>query len=157
MDGSGNVYIADGGNNAIKELPRAFVPGGPIGENAAAGSDMLLPVVPNTSPLTGAYSPQSDQTWLTTGSVTSGVVPFSFPQNTGVARTAHLTVLGQTITVIQQPALSTSASCRGPWRRNRFGQRRARRQLVGIVERSVAADVRRRQRQRPRNLSLRGQ
>ena len=49
MDGSGNVYIADTGNNAIKELPRAFVPGGAVSEGAAAGSDALLPVLPTTA------------------------------------------------------------------------------------------------------------
>ena len=37
VDGSGNVYIAKG-LGLIQELPRAFVPAGPIGETAA-GAD----------------------------------------------------------------------------------------------------------------------
>ena len=37
VDGAGNVYIADTSNNAIKEWPRAFVPGGAVSEGAAAG------------------------------------------------------------------------------------------------------------------------
>ena len=59
VDGAGNVYIADTCNNAIKERPRAFVPGGPVSEGAAAGSDqLLLPVLPTTESLTGALRPQ---------------------------------------------------------------------------------------------------
>jgi sugar lactone lactonase YvrE len=102
VDGAGNVFIADTNNNAIKELPRAFVPGGALSEGAAAGADALLPVLPTTQPLTGAYAPRSDQSWLTIDSVANGVVHFSFTANPGDApRTAHLTVLGQQIAVTQ--------------------------------------------------------
>ena len=80
VDGAGNVYIAD--YNPIEELPRAFVPGGPVFEGAAAGSDQLLPILPTTESLTGVFAPSSDQPWLTIGSVSGGVIPFSFTQNT---------------------------------------------------------------------------
>jgi hypothetical protein len=108
VDGSGNVFFADTENNAIQELPRAFVPGGALTEGPAAGADALLPVLPSTQPLTGVYAPSSDQSWLTLGSVANGVVNFSFTANTGVPRTAHLTVLGQSIPVTQKatPAFS---------------------------------------------------
>src|SRR5205807_797053 len=101
VDASGNVFIADSGNNAIKEHPRAFVPAGAVNETAAAGSDALLPVLPTTESLAGKFAPSSDQSWLTIGSVASGVVHFSFTQDTGAVRTAHITVLGQQITVTQ--------------------------------------------------------
>ena len=78
VDGSGNVYIADTGNNAIKELPRAFVPAGRGQRDGAAGSDALLPVLPTTQPLTGVFAPSSDQSWLTIGTIANGVVNFSF-------------------------------------------------------------------------------
>ena len=109
VDGSGNVFIADTSNNAIKELPRAFVPAAAISEDAAAGSDCLPAVAPASVPLTGLFAPASDQGWLTIGSVSGGVVSFSFTANTGVPRTAHITVLGQQIAVTQKalPAFSS--------------------------------------------------
>jgi hypothetical protein len=101
VDGSGNVFIADKDNNAVKELPRAFVPGGAVSEGPAAGQDALPPVLPATQPLSGPFAPSSDQPWLTVGPVAHGVVNFSFAQNSGPSRTAHLTVLGQQVTVTQ--------------------------------------------------------
>jgi len=97
----GNVYIANSGDNEIDELPRAFVPSGPISVGAAAGSGQLAAVLPATTPLTGVFAPSSDQSWLTIGSVSGGVVHFSFAENTGAARTAHITLLGQQIAVSQ--------------------------------------------------------
>ncbi len=115
VDGSGNVYIADFNNNAIKELPRAFVPAGAVSETAAAGSDTLPPVLPTSESLTGIFAPSSDQSWLTIGSVANGVVPFSFTANTGAARTAHISLLGQSITVTQaEPPLATASLLEGP-------------------------------------------
>ena len=71
-----------------------------------AGSDQLLPVLPATESLTGVFAPSGDQAWLTLGSPADGVIPFSFTANTGTtSRTAHITVLGQQITVTQPPAL----------------------------------------------------
>jgi hypothetical protein len=101
VGGSGNVYISDPANVAIKELPRGFVPGAAVSVGAAAGSASLPPVLPTSQSLTGVFAPSSDQPWLTPGSVANGVVSFSFTPNTGPARTAHLTVLGQPITVTQ--------------------------------------------------------
>ena len=108
VDGAGNIYIGDSKNNAIKELSRAFVPDGTVSEGAAAGSDQLLPVLPTTEALTGAFAPSSDQTWLTIGSVSGGVISFSFTQNTGAARTAHITVFGQQVTVTQAVGSTTA-------------------------------------------------
>jgi DNA-binding beta-propeller fold protein YncE len=53
VDGSGNLYIADTQNNAIKELPRAFVSSTLGTEPPAAGSDTLPAFVPAYANLTG--------------------------------------------------------------------------------------------------------
>ncbi len=117
VDGLGNVYFADTNNRAIDERFNAYVPGGPVDETAAAGSDALAAVVPATLSLTGAFAPSSDQSWLTIGAVDNGVVHFSFTANTGAAaRTAHITLLGQQITVTQEivPVLGSYAGLEGP-------------------------------------------
>jgi ELWxxDGT repeat protein len=103
VDGFGNVYIADSANNAIKEIPNAFVgPANGVTESAAAGSDSLLPVLPATASLTGIFAPTSDQSWLTIGTIAGGVINFSFTANTSTSsQVAHITVLGQSITVTQ--------------------------------------------------------
>jgi sugar lactone lactonase YvrE len=101
VDGSGNIYIADSLNNAIREVPCAFVGPPSLTEPASAGADTLLQVLPATASLTGIFAPTSDQSWLTIGSIANGAIGFSFTANTSVARTAHITVLGQQITVTQ--------------------------------------------------------
>ncbi len=115
LDGAGNVYFTDTKDNVIEELPRAYVPGSPVYETSAAGSGSLLPVLPSTTSLTGVYAPRSDQSWLTISNVSDGVVHFSFTQDSSAtARTAHITLLGQQITVTQQPALASGALVEGP-------------------------------------------
>ena len=101
VDGAGNVYILNAGNNAIKELPHAFVDPTPRLEGLAAGNDCLPPVLPPTENLLPPFAPSSDQSWLTITGVTNGVVSFSFTANTGSARTAHITLLGQSIPITQ--------------------------------------------------------
>ncbi|HTA30957.1 MAG TPA: BACON domain-containing carbohydrate-binding protein, partial [Candidatus Cybelea sp.] len=100
-DGMGNIYISDYGNNAIKELPYAFVDATQKLEPLAAGNDSLPPVLPVTENLLPPFAPTSDQSWLTISRITNGVVSFSFSANTGPARTAHITLLGQSIPVTQ--------------------------------------------------------
>lgn len=104
VDGAGNVYIADTENGAIKELPHAFVDPTPKMESAAAGNDVLPVVLPATVNLTGPFAPVSDSTWLTITGVTNGVVGFAFTATT-TNRTAHITLLGQSIAVTQ-PAVT---------------------------------------------------
>jgi streptogramin lyase len=103
VDGSGNVYFADRGNKAIKVILNAYVgPASGLNEPAAAGSDALLPVLPATASLSGIFAPSSDQSWLTIGTIASGVVNFSFTAYTSTtSQIAHITVLGQSITVTQ--------------------------------------------------------
>jgi streptogramin lyase len=101
VDGSGNVYIADTGNNAIKEIPYAFVGPASLTEPAATGSDWLQ-VLPTTTSLAGIFTPSSDQTWLMIGDIFDGAIGFSFTANpSNSTRVAHITVLGQQITVTQ--------------------------------------------------------
>jgi uncharacterized repeat protein (TIGR01451 family) len=107
VDGSGNVYLSDHVTGAVEEMPFAFAGPANFTESASAGWDTLLPVLPSTASLAGIFTPASDQSWLTIGSIANGVVNFSFTANTSrSARTAHITVLGQQITVTQ----STSAA-----------------------------------------------
>jgi Putative binding domain, N-terminal len=102
VDAHGNVTIADIDAQALKQLGTAYVPGKGLNESGSAGSDMLLPVRPTTTSLTGKLAPTSDQGWLTITSVANGVVKFSFTQNNrGVPRVGNLFVLGQQISVTQ--------------------------------------------------------
>jgi sugar lactone lactonase YvrE len=106
VDGSGNVYFADSGANVVKEIPNAYVgPAAGITEGSAAGADSLLPVIPLNQSLTGVFAPSSDQSWLTVTGVSAGTVFFNFNANTtGSPLVAHITVLGQKITVTQNAA-----------------------------------------------------
>jgi len=98
VDLSGNVYIADFLDSAIKKLPMMYVSTASVTEPATAGSDTLPPVYPTNLPITAT----SDRSWLTIGTLSNGVVNFSFSANTtGALRVAHITVLGQSITVTQ--------------------------------------------------------
>jgi hypothetical protein len=102
VDGARNVYIGDSGNNAIKELPYVFVDPTARFESGAAGNDSLPVVLPATANLSGPFTPTNDQPWLAITGVSNGVVSFSFTGNTsGSNRTAHITLLGQTIAVTQ--------------------------------------------------------
>ena len=108
VDSAGNIYIADTGNNAIKELPRAFVDSTAKWEGAAAGSDVLPVVLPARANLLGAFTPSSDEAWLTIAGITNGVVSFAFgANNTGANRTANVIVLGQPIFITQSGAPPT--------------------------------------------------
>ena len=113
MDGAGNVYIADTMNQAIKEITFAFVGPASLSEPASAGNDSLLPVLPSTTSLTGVFAPVSDQSWLTIGTISNGVVNFSFTANTsGSSRTAHIAILGQQVAVTQSSGATPPAgSC----------------------------------------------
>lgn len=108
VDTLGSVYIADYTNFAIAEAPRAYVAPPSLWEQASAGADSLLPVLPSTI-LFG--TPQSDQTWLTVTGTANGVIGFSFATNgAGAARIGHITVLGASVTVVQLGAGDTAAS-----------------------------------------------
>jgi hypothetical protein len=113
VDGSGNVYIADTRNDAIKEIPNAFVAPASLTELASAGSDSLLQVLPASATLTGIFAPTSDQSWLTIGNIAGGVVNFSFTANTSGPRTAHISLLGEQITVTQNGVMAPTVSFTG--------------------------------------------
>ena len=109
VDAVRNVYIACDANNAIKELPRAFVDPTPKWEGAQAGSDALPVVLPATENLSGPYPPTSDQSWLTITGFANGVVNYLFSANPApTSRTAHITLLGQSIPVTQAGPLILS-------------------------------------------------
>ena len=111
VDGTGNIYIADTENNAIKELPYVFVDPTPRNESMFAGSNILPAVLPFAANMKGPFAPASDQSWLTINGATNGVVSFSFTQNAGASRTAHISLLGQSISVTQGgPAFSLGST-----------------------------------------------
>ena len=71
-------------------------------------------VLPDTANLSGSFTPTSDQSWLTITGTNGGVVSFSFTANTTAAsRTAHITLLGQTIPVTQGAAPVTPPNLTG--------------------------------------------
>jgi len=109
VDGAGNVYIADTANNAIKELPRAFVDSTAKTEPSGSGSDVLPVILPGTQNLTDPFAPTSDSAWLAISGVTNGVVSFAFTANTTDSpRTGNITVLGQTIAVTQTNSVTVT-------------------------------------------------
>ncbi len=101
VDAAANVYIDDTSHNSIKEFPYAFVDPTSKLEGLAAGADDLPEALPATINLLTPFAPTSDQSWLTISGVTNGVVGFAFTTNSGPARTAHIQLLGQTISVGQ--------------------------------------------------------
>jgi streptogramin lyase len=101
VDGGGNVYMAGFPSNFLEELPRAFVNPAPKLESLAASNDVLPAVLPAAENLLPPFAPTSDQSWLTITGITNGVVSFSFAADTGPARTANISLLGQTIPITQ--------------------------------------------------------
>ena len=101
VDAAGNIYFVNQNQFNVQVLTRAFVPGNQIAEPIGAGADTIGPILPVGESLTGVFTPSSDQSWLTIGSVSGGVVQFSFTTNTSTPRTAHMNVLGEQITVAQ--------------------------------------------------------
>ena len=92
---------AETDDNAIMELPYAFVdPTARVEEAAYAGSDVLASGVARHGKFAGPFAPTSDQPWLTITGITNGVVSFAFTATT-TNRTAHISLLGQTIAVTQ--------------------------------------------------------
>ena len=105
LDASGNLFFADLGTALIGEMAQALVEPSPRAETGDAGSDMLPAVLPATESLLPPFAPASDQAWLTISGVANGVVSYSSTANTTLAtRTAHLTVLGQSIPITQAGA-----------------------------------------------------
>jgi hypothetical protein len=104
VDAARNLFISDSVQGVIDELPCVFVDPTPISESAAAGDDVLPTVLPVTANLLAPFAPGSDQSWLAITGITNGVASFSFAANTGPARTAHITLLGQSIPITQEGA-----------------------------------------------------
>jgi sugar lactone lactonase YvrE len=113
VDGSGNVYIADTGNNDIKEFTPAWVGPLSLNEPASAGTDSVQYL-----PASLSVAATSDQPWLTVTSAASGLVALSFSANSGNARIAHVSLLGEMVTVTQAalptpPALGENSTTVG--------------------------------------------
>jgi len=102
VDAAGNVYFSVEDRNQVEELARAFVAAVTNAEPAAAGTDSLPAVLPATENLAAPFAPTNKATWLTITGVTNGVVSLGFTANGGYTnRWANLTLLGQTVRVVQ--------------------------------------------------------
>jgi uncharacterized repeat protein (TIGR01451 family) len=106
VSGAGNLVFRSNGLESstatgIFMLPNAYIDTATVNESGDEGSDSLPAVVPSTTILTGPFLPTSDESWLTIGTPSDGVVNFTFTANTGSSRTAHINVLGQSVTVTQ--------------------------------------------------------
>jgi len=111
VDSAENVYIADTYNNAIYEVPHAFVDPTPKIEPVTVGCDALPAVLPSSANLTGPFAAASDSPWLTITGESEGVVTYAFTANTSAApRTANITLLGQIIPVTQPGVIPPSLS-----------------------------------------------
>ena len=78
----------------------------------ARAPDALPAVLPATANLLPPFGPVSDRSWLTITGVTNGVVNFALSANPGPDRTAHITLLDQSIPINQhgQPLLLAANS-----------------------------------------------
>jgi streptogramin lyase len=107
---SGDLFIADTGHEAIKELPRAFIDPTSKLEGLGSGSDTLPAVVSATTNLLATLPPTSDSAWLTITGVTNGLVSYSFT-STATNRTGHINLLGQAVSITQgEPAFALGTS-----------------------------------------------
>ena len=100
VDALGNVYLSETTGNTVRELPRAFVDTAARFLPAAAGAAALPLVLPAGENLRVPFAPTSDQTWLTIRGFTNGVVSFAYTA-TASNRTAHVTILGQSVAFTQ--------------------------------------------------------
>jgi streptogramin lyase len=101
VDTLGNVYVADQNNNAIKEVAFAYLSlsATNMNETAAAGTGSVTAMV---LPVSTPWAATSDQPWLIITAVTGGTVGFAYQNNIlGTSRMAHITILGQQVTVTQ--------------------------------------------------------
>ena len=107
VDSIGNVFTSDGANNTIEELPRVLVDLTPRLVPLTAGTDSIASLVTSAnSSLYGRFLPVSDTPWLNYNSsinpLTNGGVGINFSANdSGITRTAHLNLFGQSIPVMQ--------------------------------------------------------
>ena len=99
-DAQGNLYIANTSIGAILKYSSAYlvVPAN-MREGPQAGTDTVpVEMLGGTLALTAT----SDQSWLTITSTGGTVIGFAFQANTCItSRIAHITVMGQTMTVTQ--------------------------------------------------------
>jgi streptogramin lyase len=112
VDTDGNIYAVTS-SSQMAEKQRAFVDPTAKPESSAGGSDVLPVVLPATTDLQWAFTPTTNQTWLTINGVTNGVVSFGFAANTGAARTAIIRLLGRNISIQQFAGVGVSTRLTG--------------------------------------------
>ncbi|HTT63609.1 MAG TPA: BACON domain-containing carbohydrate-binding protein [Bryobacteraceae bacterium] len=109
VDGQGNLYVADTNNGAIEKIALVYVSlsASTLSESAQAGVDSVTAQV---LPASTVVTATSDQGWLVVTGVNGGVISFSYTANlSAFSRTAHITVLGQAVTVTQNADVAALA------------------------------------------------
>jgi len=118
VDAQRNVYWSSFGfsggvptSGGIRVLPKAFVDPTSAAHEATAGNGSVPVVLPAGGSPQSPFTPTSDQSWLSAGSILNGAAEYSFTANTtGAALTARLTVLGVPVAITQaagsQPVLN---------------------------------------------------
>ena len=108
-DGQGNIYLANTSTSTVLKVASAYLalPTN-LNEGPQAGTDSVpVQVLGASIPLTAT----SDQTWLTITNTAGGAIGFAFLANTSLAsQTAHITVLGQQVTITQSGDVPSSIS-----------------------------------------------
>jgi sugar lactone lactonase YvrE len=107
VDSTGNLFATDSTGNALLELPRAYVDPSARMESPVGGNDALPTVLPSAENLLAPFMPVSDQSWLQISSISNGVVGLSLAPNGGTSRAANITLLGQTVPVLQSAPIYT--------------------------------------------------
>src|SRR5262249_55593973 len=107
VDGLGDVYVADSGNNAVKIATPIYISmSSSRTEGPLAGTDSV-PVLslPANTPL----KPTKDQSWITLTGSSGGAVSFSYTTNTSInSRVGNITVWGQQLTLTQNGDVPTT-------------------------------------------------
>jgi hypothetical protein len=73
----------------------------------------LPPILPASINLQQPFTPTTDESWLTVTNAANGIVDFSFTSNMGPARTGHITILGEPVTITQTNILVTPPNMTG--------------------------------------------
>ena len=84
----------------------------PLTVGIAGGNDLLPTILPVTEKVLAPSAPTSDQAWLAIIGITNGIVNLSFTPTT-TNRTAHISLLGENISIVQKTNAVTALRITG--------------------------------------------
>jgi hypothetical protein len=100
VDGAGNIIVGYYTPSEINEGLRVFVDPTPKTVGIAGGTGSLPVILPATENVMAPSAPTNDQPWMSIIGMTNGIVYYNFTATT-TNRTAHINLLGQTISTLQ--------------------------------------------------------